>query len=282
MSSEHVEPPFPFEWRVAESGYAWVSGRVVAESRSKSSRSSATVLAEKPGARRVYSPLTLGKPVYRILASTPATRAAVTSFASEFGTLGSPAVTIEDDGGEFVAGEPLEAWGSEIASLLAAVRLYDAWHTQDESTLAELIRWSGTDAVHYGREIILTRALAKAEFDKLVPGDLVGPARYQLARMVNTRLRVTTRLAWNAQTETFEFRFVPETLVRAIWLQLAQAIAGGKSYRACAACGRPMEIGQGPTSGRRTNARYCDATCRGRAFQRRRQESSNKRRRAKR
>jgi hypothetical protein len=63
--------------------------------------------------------------------------------------------------------------------------------------------------------------------------------------------------------------FVPRTLGGAMWLQLAQAIAGNKNYRACEACGRYFELS---LEGARTSRHYCSDACRSKAYRRRKRQ----------
>jgi hypothetical protein len=50
-------------------------------------------------------------------------------------------------------------------------------------------------------------------------------------------------------------RFVPKSLVGAIWIQLGQILAGGARVRSCAHCGNWFE--HGPTTTRRLDSRFC-------------------------
>ncbi len=72
------------------------------------------------------------------------------------------------------------------------------------------------------------------------------------------------KLAWG------ELRFVPATLEQCLWLQFAEAVCGDKEFRECLVCHKPFEISPDVA---RTNRLLCSATCKVRAYRRRKKQS---------
>ena len=102
------------------------------------------------------------------------------------------------------------------------------------------------------------------------PGDLVGPALSVVRHHVNKQLeeRAAPRLAWSAERPALELRLEPSSLLGALWLQLASAIARGVRFRRCAECGLWFELSPGSA---RSDKLYHSNACRTRAFRRRRE-----------
>jgi hypothetical protein len=53
----------------------------------------------------------------------------------------------------------------------------------------------------------------------------------------------------------FQLRILPENLLDALWLQLAQTLASGTNIHACLLCGQFFEVGQG--TNKRLDAKFC-------------------------
>jgi len=84
--------------------------------------------------------------------------------------------------------------------------------------------------------------------------------------IVNDELRkqeVYTSLCHDRKLGGFAFKVVPESLLGALWLQFALAVAGNKKYRACGACGQWFEVSPDVA---RTSRSYCKEACRARAY----------------
>jgi hypothetical protein len=89
-----------------------------------------------------------------------------------------------------------------------------------------------------------------------------GEGAEQLLALVNGGLagRVTPRFVQDPRNGKLELQTVPENLLGALWLQLAEAIGGGKQFRQCITCGGWFEV-----SGR-SDRRVCSDACRSRAY----------------
>jgi predicted nucleic acid-binding Zn ribbon protein len=68
-----------------------------------------------------------------------------------------------------------------------------------------------------------------------------------------------------------ELRFVPATLIDAVWLQFAEAVCGDKNFRECLVCGKPFEISPDVA---RTNKLLCSDSCKMRAYRQRKAKSA--------
>ncbi|MDA8204257.1 MAG: hypothetical protein M0Z49_16175 [Chloroflexi bacterium] len=216
--------------------------------------------------------------LFRTFASLDETDAeAITRFASSYGPLGEDHVElfITDgpwpyDDSEPLAGEPLSAWSSHIREMREAVTLWDELRAR--SVVALRSRGLGRQP-----RTALDEALLLVEFgdgasyiERQQPAIRDGWIR--LLELVATHL--TRRAADDADTlyhhgvgvglvpqidGSFAFRVQPETLLDAMWLQLALAIDGNREYRQCRQCRRWYEL---DPSIARTNRRYCTGACR--------------------
>jgi hypothetical protein len=65
---------------------------------------------------------------------------------------------------------------------------------------------------------------------------------------------------------SFQLKMIPHDLIGFMWVQFAEAVAGGKEFRQCASCARWMEIA--PGQGRPEKV-YCSDACRMRAYRKR-------------
>lgn len=91
-----------------------------------------------------------------------------------------------------------------------------------------------------------------------------------LQTLVNESLRghVSPRLL-REEDGRLTLSYVPDTLLAALWLQLARAIDGDRRYRPCPVCGRFIELSLEKT-GKRADTRYCSSACRQRHWRRQR------------
>jgi hypothetical protein len=87
-------------------------------------------------------------------------------------------------------------------------------------------------------------------FQKYRMGDVIGPARYYLCRMLNTHLQgITPSLVpWLG----YKVAFMPDTLLDALWLMFMLEVNGEK--RTCWYC-------RGPLEAKRKDNVYCSNNC---------------------
>ena len=108
-------------------------------------------------------------------------------------------------------------------------------------------------------------------------GDRILPARYYLQKTVNEVLlnQVSPRLLWNVKRghpRSLGLYFVPTNLLGLMWLQLAEAIVGTRSFRQCTACKTWIVISRAK-EGSRSSRFTCSTACRMRLYYRRQTEA---------
>jgi hypothetical protein len=111
--------------------------------------------------------------------------------------------------------------------------------------------------------------------DSLRAGDPLMPALSLVLGWVNEALEGDTspRLLYDAERGRPALRVVPRCLLTAMWLQLAEAVAGDKEYRACKECGKWFEL-NGKQGDRRTLRReFCSDRCKFKEYRRRKERA---------
>ena len=221
-----------FWWPLSVSGYEWCRDRAYKEG-------FLFLKAKGPWSFREY-PLDEYPGLFLTLAETPGTWEAILSFANRFGQLG---LGVRGVGGEQVTdgaaaihqepeAENFGAWRNQISRLRKCVK---AW---DQAQRGE------SDEV------------AISEMEQTIANELEG------------RLRV--KFAQDRQVGGFALQIAPVSLVGALWLQLAEAISGGKKHRACLDCGTWFEVT--PEKNRESRL-YCKEACRSRAYRARKEKA---------
>jgi endogenous inhibitor of DNA gyrase (YacG/DUF329 family) len=96
------------------------------------------------------------------------------------------------------------------------------------------------------------------------------PATFLVQRWINEKLEknASPRLLFNPDLGTQVVNIVPHNLLGAMWLQLAEAIAGNKQHRPCKECGKWMEIST-EEDGRSARRLFCSDACKSRDYRRR-------------
>lgn len=241
----------------------------------------------------------LGREFYRL--SLDPTDAEIARFAGKFGFLGKGTLLVSRGKGPLksftIGGDSQDLGESRSDWITELVDFRDLWETwQDASTLlgadfepehkvgearrrlAERFHWDDDGSFRYDSRVEGSlfgwkewhrwiAAPMMSDFDilkKNVPsGDLAAAGRFYVHREINDRLRQHI----NAHILPFRasvLRFVPDSLLSAIYLRFALEISGGMGrMRECLGCGREF-----PPSRRDQN--YCGKNCRERASYRRR------------
>jgi hypothetical protein len=189
---------------------------------------------------------------------------------------------VENQTGDTFEGEPIEDWRSEISEMRATLRLWEALLHSDMSELKQVLRWE-KDGVYYVNETVQSSLNARHSGSRIAErkcivslrdpvlsgtkqGDVVTPGWFCLQQRVNDKLKEhlsSTKLLWSAQNH-LELTIVPRSLISALWLQLARAVEGNRSYRSCEFCQRWFEVGAEV----RADAKYCKNACRQKAYRR--------------
>jgi hypothetical protein len=229
-----------FLWRVAVRGYQWTAD---------------DYLFAPEGSRfREYAPLEDFTGLFRAFAETPITMNGLLGFANKFGHLGTGA------GG--VGGDIDDEWESRS----------DAdWQGLDHTEKSGRPDWEDMD--FWCEQIGRMRDCVRT-WDKVQNGKADQQAMLRLQVTVSNSLRGRVRVAFGRDPEQrvggFLLQIVPNTLLGALWLQLAETISGYKQHRACAACGNWFEVS--PEKFRKSR-HYCSEPCRSRAYRSRKEKA---------
>jgi hypothetical protein len=297
-----------FRWRVPSDGYKWVEERVLESDGDETRPSKRPEWALTTGRpwnaeymAKHYSPLSHFPAMFRTFADLPFDdRDAILAFANEHGDLGIGKqlhVTEEGDPNALVmmTGETHQDWALSIFRLREAVALWDLLRSRDVTGLARHLRWEPKapradgwvvprDAWHYDSHPDLPRdrpvfpqrrsqlVFQKFEELPLTPGDLLTPASVLIQEWVNEQLegKAMPRLLHHLGLGRLVMQIVPNSLLTAMWLQLAHAIAGSKQYRACKECAGWFEI-SGDDDGRTARRLFCSDPCKSRDYRRRKE-----------
>ena len=174
------------------------------------------------------------------------------------------------------------AWRRAIHDVRETVRLWHALQANDEAFLRQRVFWR--DSFGLPRVMHEMKGWKDATFEiasapgnpelwaLFSPGDTIGPGWYALQHLVNWQLRYhgafpqmffTERKT--GRDEKLNMRFVPRSLISAIWVQFARAIEGNRTFSQCAHCSRWFE----EATEKRSDAKFCTDACRYKAYRRR-------------
>jgi hypothetical protein len=218
----------------------------------------------------------------------------VLDFARRYGLLGEPqAVEIKPGDLEveasawrgFMQAEPLSFWVRQITEMRHALELWDLVRAGDEDGLRKHIRW---EEVAPDRWKLTHRFREDGQADEipqsipLQPPFLSEPALLYIQLLINEEMspRVQGRLLKDLSTGAIQLKLRPVNLLGALWLQFAEAVSGGKKYRACPQCGRYFELSGGAPGGgrsRRSDKVFCSSACRYKAHVGRREAAKRMR-----
>jgi hypothetical protein len=280
-----MKPTNGFRWTVRTDGYSW--------QRAAGTDAEDVYLAEPAGFRgkdqRTYEPMRSHGALFRRFADLDHDQDAILAFANEYGRLGGDAARSIPVGKATWIGESLETWARAIAGMHAAVELWAKLQAGDVEGLREHLQWTGTEEPTAGStrghsasapDFLLDGFFREPEWAENAPaiyqaagalnrafasGDLIEYAQQLLESAVNKQMqgRVNTRLQRRPGTEGYSLVTEPGSLLGAMWLQLALAIAEGHEFRRCAVCGEWFRLS---ASGARFKTTYCSTACRMRAY----------------
>jgi hypothetical protein len=192
-------------------------------------------------------------------------------------------------GGEPVRGVPLSLWKYQIDDMARCVALWDALRQEDYERLNHHIRWTKEGkqgpAVYFVshpkggpslgarkvKEVIASAEDQAERFAQFEVGDPILPGWTYLQQEVEIHLQpvafeVAAGMAWDAERRRPGLELTAWTMLSAIWLQLADAVANEKTFSRCAECRRWFEVGP---EGAPSHRRYCSSSCRTRALRER-------------
>jgi hypothetical protein len=149
--------------------------------------------------------------------------------------------------------------------------LYDAQLAHKEGLFQEILNLQAFGIPT--QETIASTALNPEMVEVFENCDLLAAARRFLAQKVNGHLPrpFHGQLTVDAGGTRLEWDVIPRSLIDALWLQLAQAISAGKTYRECKECGSWFEVS--PEAKHRSNRRFCSDSCRTKAYRKRQERA---------
>ncbi len=244
-----------FRGVVSDAGYEWAKGLQDGKPR--------LVPRFVPGVG--YHAYELEQGVFLTFAALNPKEPAIQDFAGEYGDIFSvyeaeQGAARED--GTVAFGATLGTWTQKIADVRLLCDLWAQVRSKDAESLRGLILWSETEVGYklktpegWHNATLAHTNLPGLSIDRYSRGDVVQPAYDALRREINLRLAEAPIVPEVRQRLTYR----PPNLLAAMWLQLAEAVAGGFDFYSCDACGKFFQRGQG---GRRTDATTCSNACR--------------------
>lgn len=248
--------PLEFSWKIDLGGYRWVTQA----GKKFLCPSDALERLDWPDPydrrRRIYRPLNESTGLFREFAGLDTTPTAIRDFANRRGQLNASAnLAVRTRFGlRMVHGDSFEDWKTEITDLKLSVNLWDAVTARDEPGLASIAE----KLKHKRTPLAVQRQLHLREADPVMTALAI------IRNKCDARLsrEIASRLLFPGNLPRLKFSLEPQTLIGAMWLQFAVAIDVLKSYAKCALCGAPFEISRAPSTGKRTDARFCSDRCR--------------------
>ena len=300
MKDRSINPPFAFpQQRVYPSGYQWKWLAGTARAGAAASRAPRLtfwhlVPVDSDESPRRYDPFTENA-LFRTFAAIPPEREAIAEFARKYGLLGVAAPDIK---GEDRFAESLMVWDREISAMWKCVSLWEPIAGRQIDRLREIVqcRWEGermiceinlpdqigSESLRVGR----TQGWIRADspyfadlLDSVRHGDIMKLARFTLAHKISMRLREYKTLPLLMEDPVFRLVMQPESLIAALWLQFANAVASHHTLRTCIRCGKWFRVGVG--GDHRADAQYCSNACRQQKYLERRQKTEIERKRKK-
>lgn len=290
-----------FSWPVFTDGYCCVDYEDVVSGE----RSPRHVEPEFDGSfLRVREPLVERPGLFREFANLPLTEEGILSFADEWGQLltspdlGDDAdeqesgeeglITAANSSSWLQPGDTTDQWFSQISTMKALVRVWDLIRSGDEAGLASVMKAErmgemetvGVDfkEVPYPHlPCFVNHEDMPGLHRRLRSGHLREFAKLGLYDFVNRNFENQCSPWIGPDRETGEpvIRLTPQNLQAALWLQFADAIAGGeRNRRQCRQCKRYFDVSE-PGEGRRSRSdkAWCSAACRAAAYRERREEA---------
>jgi hypothetical protein len=245
--------------------------------------------------------------LFRTFADLPYTegedaRGEVLAFANEYGDLGRRVgVSIRDAAAGDVStmGEPHVLWAREILEMRRAVDLREMINSKDYRRLSACFRWrparSGEDGGplcdarwvydshpnlprdEFPFPMRFSKGIAADEVPDLAAdlddarsrNDLFTPATITLMRWVDQKLErhTSTRFLYNRDDGRLSLHTVPDSLLAALWLQFARAVAVDGLEYPCKGCGKWFVVS---ADGRKAKSLFCKNACKSKDYRRRR------------
>ena len=209
--------------------------------------------------------------LFREFAVLNPTRDAILAFAEQYGDLhNSYAVeqsAIREDH-TVTKGTSFGEWTKEIADMRVLVELRENIRHRRIAALKKIVKWTAKSVGYViatprrSADVTLAHAdVPGSGFSRFSRKDALLPAKCALQREINKRIAEQPTVPRLVLTPDYHQRliFMPPNLLGAMWLQLAQDVAGEFELYSCDFCGKFFQRGPG---GRRADATTCSDACR--------------------
>lgn len=190
-----------------------------------------------------YEPLSIPTLFLQFAELNPDDSNSLLQFANKYGPLCIPASVTPVMSSP--PGETLEFWQTELIGIKNLVNLWQWQKTNNLAMLNQVITWERSQgesppAVWYAFNDEEPQLVTEhpSILSRFKPGDVLFPALHLIANTVMGKLRdwpVDPFLFVTPQGELVQ-RFVPKTLLAAIWFQVFQAVSGEKRFKRCDVC----------------------------------------------
>lgn len=235
-------------------------------------------LTAKSDMWRYISPYTDEPALLRRFADLDMTDEAIASFANKYGFLGFEEIVDFDLSRRY---EPLEKWRFSIAEVACAITLYEAWHDFLDTYSLEKIIKIEDDPVHdtsyklafKHKQVELHRRFSPPKhipYDRT--RDYAFAAKFVFGVLTTDGLKdaISPKPKLGLDNE-LRLALEPNTLIGAIWLQVAQMAEHHKVFKRCEYCGAWFEV-RGRDS-KAASRKWCGGACSQTAYRQRQAEA---------
>jgi hypothetical protein len=189
------------------------------------------------------------------------------AFANQFGLLGGPlSTTVErcDQNGkkQIALRESVEDWTTEIQHMRSLVELWKAIRASEVALIRKHlpVAWMLWQSEPTTAESLILRLDAIERAGTI--SELRDAADVSLKKAIERKLEGRLSFVFSLGGLVPQ----PDSLLGAIWIQFAQAVAKAKQYRQCEDCRKWFELSPQVA---RTNRVFCSTACRSRAYRKR-------------
>jgi hypothetical protein len=241
-----------FDWPVLQS-YCWGDYFSVGDDLAISPKKTRALVLDAAGktSPRKSFPLSAEQDLFAEFAQLKVTEDAILRFAKQHGALSGHGLFVISriDSSRVFRGDSIDLWVENIVAMNRAYHLWTlAFRTSpDPRLLGCYIHWSDR-SVRYETpngeysEIIAHRIESPEVFRCFNKRDLVQPAKYFVAKMINSRIDGLVSPVLRLRGEDIETQFRPRNLLGALWYQFFSAVRSGEpvQLKPCEKCGTPI------------------------------------------
>jgi hypothetical protein len=264
-----------FRWHVPKAGYRWEDGEWLPQGAEVIIDSLLVEALDRERARRPYAPLAVSG-LFREFADVQPSKEGILAFANKYGALGVGTFFTTGSGSQEAQilgrlGETQARWAAEIARMKEAVTLLDLVRARDEAGLARVLRWreARVDGLFpvWPESWAYEGAGHSVPLTGYAPSNIFAPAIGLVMAWANEKLQGRTTLQLADDEEGRPLLTVRlNTLLTALWVQLAQDVVQPAEYRRCKTCGRWFAV---PDDRRKADQVFCQDACKSKDFRQR-------------